>query len=241
MATLRARHTNVGSTERIASVAGGLLLTLDGLRRRRAGGLAEAALGVALLQRGATGHCQVYGALGIDTSEEARRGDAATRLAERRSVDVRASQTIQRPPMEIYEHWRRLENLPAFMGHLERVSEEGEMRSHWVAKLPAGRTVEWDAEITEAIPGERIAWQSLEGSEITNRGTVEFRPAPAGRGTEVRVWLEYAPPAGALGEAVAKLLGDTPERQIASDLRRFKQMMEAGEAATTEGQPSGRR
>lgn len=241
MATLSSSHPNVGRSERIASAAGGLLLVLDGLRRGRTRGLAEAALGAALLQRGATGHCQLYATLGVDTSDETRHADATTRLAERRSVHVVESQTIQRPPREVYDHWRRLENLPAFMKHLESVAQQSETRSHWVAKLPAGQSVAWDAEITTDVPGERIAWRSLEGSEITNVGTVQFRPAPGGRGTEVLVSLEYAPPAGVLGEAVAKLLADTPERQISAGLRSFKQIMEAGEVATTEGQPSGHR
>jgi len=241
MAMLSARQTNVGTPERIASVAGGLALTIDGLRRGRARGLAEAALGAALLQRGTTGHCHVYEALGIDTSEETRHAGAAAQLAERRSVNVVESQTIQRPPRDVYDHWRRLANLPGFMKHLESVTEESDTRSHWVAKMPGGARVEWDAEITTDVPGERLAWRSIEGSEITHVGTVQFRPAPAGRGTEVVVSLEYAPPAGVVGEAVAKLLGNTPERQISADLRSFKQIMEAGEIATTEGQPSGRR
>jgi uncharacterized membrane protein len=241
MATLSARPTNVGSVERIASTAGGLLLALDGLRRGRTRGLAEAAIGAALLQRGATGHCHLYDALGVNTSDETKRADATTQLIQRRSAQVVESQTIQRSPREVYDYWRRLENLPGFMKHLESVTQQSETRSHWVAKMPVGQTVEWDAEITTDVPGERIAWRSLEGSEITNVGTVQFRPAPDGRGTEVFVSLEYAPPAGAIGEAVAKLLAGTPERQIAADLRSFKQIMEAGEVATTEGQPSGRR
>jgi uncharacterized membrane protein len=116
----------------------------------------------------------------------------------------------------------------------------GEGRSHWVAKAPAGTTVEWDAEVYNEKENEMIAWRSLEGSQVDNAGSVHFTPAPGGRGTQVRVVLKYDPPAGVIGAAVARLFGESPAQQIDEDLRRFKQLMEAGEVATTTGQPSGR-
>ena len=108
-------------------------------------------------------------------------------------------------------------------------------------KAPAGRTVEWDAEVTEDRPDEAIGWKAAEGADIENSGTVRFEPGPAGRGTVVRVRLRYRPPAGALGAAVAKLFGEEPRQQAQEDLRRFKRVMEIGEVPTTEGQPAGRR
>ena len=126
------------------------------------------------------------------------------------------------------------------MEHLQAVTVSGGNRSHWVAKAPLGQSVEWDAEIHNERENELIAWRSLEGSQVETAGSVHFTPAQAGRGTEVRVNLKYNPPAGQIGIALAKLLGEAPDQQIRDDLRRFKQVMESGEIPTTAGQPSGR-
>ncbi|MGB3208991.1 MAG: cyclase, partial [Crinalium sp.] len=115
-----------------------------------------------------------------------------------------------------------------------------ETRSHWIANAPMGASVEWDADIIRDEENKLIAWASVEGADIDNSGFVRFTPAPGERGTEVKVVIEYNPPGGAIGVAIAKLFGEEPEQQAGDDLRRFKQLMEAGEIATTEGQPSGR-
>ncbi|HEY7183884.1 MAG TPA: SRPBCC family protein [Blastocatellia bacterium] len=156
------------------------------------------------------------------------------------AIHVAHAVTINRSPEELYRFWRDLQNLPRFMKHLESVRETGNRRLHWVAKAPAGRTVEWDAEITEDRPNELIAWRSLEGGGVGNVGSVRFDRAPDGRGSIVRVEMRYSPPAGAPGATVAKLFGENPEWQVKDDLRRFKQVMETGEIITTEGQPAGR-
>jgi uncharacterized membrane protein len=148
--------------------------------------------------------------------------------------------TINRSPRELYEFWRTFEKLPQFMNHLKSVTQTGSNRSHWVAKGPAGTSVEWDAEIINERPDELIAWRSLPDSDVDHAGTVRFEPAGGKRGTVVKVELHYKPPAGALGKALAQLFGESPEKQIHVDLHRFKQLMEAGEIATTEGQPAGR-
>src|SRR5215813_10914707 len=160
----------------------------------------------------------------------------------RGAVVIRVAQavTINRSPEEIYRYWRDFQNLPRFMKHLESVRATGERRSHWVANAPAGRTVEWDAEITEDRPNELIAWRSLEGSDVDSVGYVRFERAPGGRGTVVRMEKRYRPPAGMAGATVAKLLGEGLEREIKNGLRRFKQIMEVGEIITTEGQSAGR-
>jgi uncharacterized membrane protein len=155
-------------------------------------------------------------------------------------IRMAQSVTINRSPEEIYRFWRDLQNLPRFMKHLESVRATGDKRSHWAAKAPAGRTVEWDAEITEDRPNELIAWRSLEGADVDSVGHVRFERAPGGRGTIVKVEMQYSPPAGRVGATVAKLLGVGPEWRIKDDLRRFKQLMEVGEIITTEGQPAGR-
>jgi uncharacterized membrane protein len=137
--------------------------------------------------------------------------------------------TINRSPEEVYRFWRDFQNLPRFMSHLESVQVIDEKRSHWVARAPLGTSVEWDAEIIEDRPNYAISWRSLEGADVDNTGTVRFDRAPGDRGTEVRVEVEYHPPAGAIGAAVARLFGEAPEAQIKGDLRRLKQVLEIGE------------
>src|SRR3954467_9693767 len=156
-------------------------------------------------------------------------------------MEGRSATTINADPQKVYAAWRDLERLPSFMYHLKSVTAIDDRRSHWVAKAPAGTSGEWDAEIVEDVPGARIAWRSVEGSTPENAGEVEFRPAPGGRGTEVHVHLTYTPPAGALGAAVAKLFGEEPEQQVHDDVRRFKQLLETGEIARSDGAPLGPR
>ncbi len=147
--------------------------------------------------------------------------------------------TVNKPADELYRYWRDFTNLPRFMHHLEAVQELGEGRSHWQAKAPLGQSVEWDATIINEVENELIAWQSVEGAQVANAGSVRFTPAPADRGTEVRVTLSYEPPAGKVGVAIAKILGEEPGRQVSDDLRRFKQLLETGELPTNDRQPMG--
>jgi uncharacterized membrane protein len=228
-------RVNVSNVERIVSLAAGGTLAFLGARRRDLTGLAIAAFGGGLLFRGATGHCHTYAALGIDTADEA----AKERAAE--GFHVVHSTNINKSPQELYGFWRKLDNLPRIMTHLEEVHVLDDSRSHWTATAPAiaGGVVEWDAEITEDVPNERIAWRSLPDAGVDNRGSVQFTRLPGDRGTSVRVELEYRPPAGRIGAWVAKLFGEAPEPQIREDLRTFKRAMEIGEAITTEGQPHG--
>jgi uncharacterized membrane protein len=153
---------------------------------------------------------------------------------------LRKAITINRSPEELYSFWHDFSNLPRFMKHLKSVRATGEKRSHWVARGPAGAAVEWDAEITEDRPNEQIAWRSLEGADVDNSGSVQFKRGPRGRGSVIRVEMEYRPPAGRLGSAIAWLFGQEPEQQVEDDLRHFKQLMETGEIPTIEGQPRGR-
>ncbi len=155
-------------------------------------------------------------------------------------VRVEKHVTVNRPAAELYGYWRKLENLPKVMGHLESVQELDETRSHWVAKAPAGRAVEWDAEIVQDVANERISWKALEGSDIENAGSVAFTELPHGLFTELAVVLAYEPPLGKVGATLARLLGEEPHKQLQDDLRRFKQLMETGEVATVTGQTSGR-
>jgi uncharacterized membrane protein len=154
-------------------------------------------------------------------------------------IKVERSITVNKPPNVLYDFWRNFENLPLIMNHLESVKVLDDKRSHWIAKGPAGTSMEWDSELTKEINDVQLDWQSLPGSEVTNFGSVLFKKAPADRGTEVKVILSYDPPAGSVGAAFAKLFGEEPSQQVSDDLRRFKQLMETGEIATVQGQPSG--
>jgi uncharacterized membrane protein len=230
---------NVAPLERWASAVAGAALARYGLapeRRRSAAGLALAFAGGALLKRGVTGHCDVYGALGV-SSGKGRARRAAVAPAEGITVDE--SVTIQKPAEELYRFWRRLENLPRFMEHLREVREIGDGRSRWVARAPLRRTVAWDAEIVNEIENRLIGWHSVGEADGTSSGSVSFEPAPGGRGTRVRVRLQYDPPGGRLAAALAKLFGEEPSQQIREDLRRLKRIVETGEVPTIQGQPRG--
>jgi uncharacterized membrane protein len=164
---------------------------------------------------------------------------AITRSQARAMAETAGTTTINKPPQEVYDRWRQLTSLPAFMAHLEEVRVTGERTSHWRTVPVGGRCIEWDAEITEDVPGQRIAWRSAENADIWNEGTVSFREAPGGRGTEVHVRMRYALPGGRLGELMARLLGEDPRLQLEDDLRRFKQVVETGEVIRSEGAPIG--
>ena len=244
-----AGRVNVGRMERWLSMVAGGALAAYGLKRRATSGGAAALAGAALLYRGATGHCDVYGALGINranghahghgTGEIADNGsDTRRRLGGARGIRVEESLTINRPIAEVYRFWRNFENLPQFMRHLESVAMREAGISHWVARGPGGMKVEWDARIINEIDNKLIAWQSLEGSTVATAGSVNFDETE--HGTRVRVHLQYSPPGGKLGAAVAWLFGEEPHLQIREDLRRFKALLETGEIATVAGQPSGR-
>jgi len=228
---------NVGPTDRLISLGLGGCLTVAGLAGRKIEPISLLAGGY-LLYRGLTGNCCIYQALGVGT--EGPSGPEAV-IPARAGVKVEHAVTVNRPPAEVYRFWRNLSQLPRFMGHLKEVRDTGGGKSHWVARGPLGMSVEWDAETIEDRPNEVISWRSLDGSDVDTAGSVHFRPAPAGRGTEVRVSLKYDPPAGKVGAAVAKLFGESPDHQVQADLSRFKSLLEAGEVASTAGQPSGRR
>jgi uncharacterized membrane protein len=230
---------NITQAERIASAIGGGVLAAAGLKRRSPVGIALALIGGDLLRRGITGHSYAYEAMGIRTAGKGQ-GGATPSLPYELGIRVDKSVTIARPPHEVYEFWHDLNNLCRFMKNVESVTKLDDYRSHWLVRGPGGRKVEWDANIHNEIVGEMIAWRTLDGADVQHAGSVWFRPAPAGRGTEVRVELQYNPPAGMIGAAFAALWGKEPGKQVEEDLRRLKQILEAGEIPTTEGQPRGR-
>jgi uncharacterized membrane protein len=238
-----ARHAgpdvNVGVFERGASVTmGTALLALALSQRRKPGAFAFGLVGAYLAWRGATGHCSLYDALDTGTAEDAE--DERLDAGGHDDVSIEAAVTIARPPDEVYAFFRRLENAPRFMAFIESVQATGATRSRWVARTPSGQILDWEAEILEDRPGELIAWRSDPGALVHHAGAVRFRPAPGGRGTEVRLDVEYDPPGSAIGRSIAMLLGSATEYMVEEDLRRLKQLLEAGETATTRGQPQCR-
>lgn len=231
--TATSRHQqsrNVSQPERLASIIGGGTLFVYGLQKKGWAGWGLAALGGAIAYRGATGHCNMYQSLGINTAR--RRGGRNVSVPYELGVRVDSAVTIARSPVEVYRFWRNLENLPRFMRHLESVKEIDNKHSHWVAKAPAGRSVEWKAEIINEIENKLIGWRSLEGADVDNAGSVHFKETEDGRGTEIKIALQYNPPGGTFGAIFARLFGEEPSQQIEEDLHRMKQLMETGENAT---------
>lgn len=201
---------------RWGAVISGSALALLGISRRSKTGLALAAAGGYLAYRGARGK-------------------------QPRDFYAETSFAINCTPEEAYRFWHNFENLPLFMRHLEAVKVIDNKRSEWTAYGPLGVRLRWSAEIVNETDSQSIVWRSLEGSDIEHVGSVEFRPAPGNRGTLVTAIMEYNPPAGAVGKTLAAIVGKDPEFTLREDLRRFKQLMEAGEVPTIEGQPHGPR
>lgn len=220
--------SNFSETERWGSLITGGALVLAGLSQRSLRGALLAIAG---------GGLAYHGAMGQKSFQE-RVSDAT---GADKGIRVEKTVTIfNRSPEELYRFWHNFENLPCFMKHLKSVTVIDEQRSHWVANAPLDRTVEWDAELINDQENQLIGWASVAGSDVDNSGFVRFKPSTAGHGTEVKVVIEYNLPGGELTNAIARLFGESPEQQIGDDLHRFKMLMEAGEIATTMGQPSGR-
>lgn len=247
---------NVGDTERWASMLGGALTALYGLRRGDTAGALLAVAGSALVARGAVGYCPVYESLGMDSTAERRRlrGVARVNGEPRRPVQqhgpnavVDASEserivrsvTIDGQPAELYAFWRDFANLPKVMEYIDSVEILDERRSRWRARSVGDAVVEWTSEIVRDEPNEFISWKTVGDAPVRHAGSVHFRAAPGGRGTEVRVEIDYDPPGGKLARIISALTGRDPDRQVMEDLRRFKHLAERGEAPTNEGPQGG--
>jgi len=207
----------------LLAMAGTALIFALGARRTPLMRLALTAAAGTLLFRGMTGRNPLRALAPL------LRGGGA----EAGHMYVTTNVMINRPTQELYEFWRDFENLPQFMNHLESVQVYDPLHSHWRAKAPAGMSVEWDAEVTRDIPGQEISWRALPGSDVENWGTVRFRQAIDGRGTDVQVKMNYRPPAGKLGAVIAALFGEEPQEQIEDDLQHLKQLLESGAMGTS--------
>lgn len=219
-----------------AALGVGAVLLLMGATRRRLGGLGLAVASAPFLYRAATGRWPEF--LRPDWASD----DPRVALAGDRGMHVLESVRLELPAAEVYRFWRRLENLPRFMRHLDAVTQnDGGTRSHWVAAGPAGIRLEWDAEIINDVENTTLAWRSLPDADVVTAGSVSFKPVRGGRSTQLTVHLQYAPPAGRAGAFVAALFGRAPEQTVREDLRRLKQLLEAGELAQAGSVPPRRR
>lgn len=225
---------NVAALERAASVLTGGALIAHGLKRGGLAGAATAVVGGVLAQRGVTGHCQVYDALGVSTHEVDGQVETVT------GVDVSAVTTVGRPVAELYAFWREPVNLPRFMKSVSGVRVHDERRATWTLAPPVGPELRFDVEVTDDVEDDRIAWRSVDETVVRHRGEVRFSELPNGRGATVRLRLRLMPPGGSAGASLARLFDGALEMQLRAELKRFKQLMETGEVATIDGQPSGR-
>jgi uncharacterized membrane protein len=212
-------HRNIPDSERVLSGALGTALVAAGVSRSGLTRWALVLAGGALLRRALTGNCPVYSRLDLDKrhGRSGVPGNRGTRIES--SVDIRCD------ARRLFEFWQNLEQLPRVMRHVKSVELRSGKRSHWKVAGPAGQSFQWDAEIINGEPDRMIAWQSLPGASVSNAGSVWFEPRGNGV-TRVKVALEFDPPAGSLGVAVAGWLGHSPEKDLGEDLARFKEFAE---------------
>ena len=225
----RSTGPNVSGLEQWASIAGGAALVALGLRRGGVLGAAVGLGGATLLGRGLTGRCPAKAALSPSTREK----DIAEQQGWSRASVTGHAVTIGRPREEVYAFFRDFLNLVAVMENIERIEVRDATHSHWVVQGPFGKTVAFDSVLTNEEPGRHFAWRSVEGSGLDNAGTVTFREAPGGRGTEVHVLMAFNPPGGMLGRTVAGVMMKDPAVMLRQDLKRVKMKLETGEVATS--------
>jgi uncharacterized membrane protein len=221
------RHVTLNELERWTTLAAASAVIAFGFSRRTVPGMVLAAAATPIAYRGIVGKWPF---------ENGRADDTRSALAASRGIHVRESIRLETPVADVYRFWRNFENLPRFLTHLERVTDLGDGRSHWVAKGPAGVGIEWDAEIINEVENKVIGWRSLPGSDVTTAGSVNFSTVRAGRATQVSVHLQYAPPAGRAGAFIAMLFGKEPSQTIREDLRHVKHLLEAGETPRAQGE-----
>ncbi len=213
----------IGALERVAALTTATAVVAYGLSRRSLPGVCLAAAATPIAYRGLAGDWPR-----TRNGHSARAVNRAA-LGGKRGVHVHESVRLEKPIDEVYRFWRNLENLPKFTNYLDEVTDRGNGRSHWVAKGPAGTRVEWDAEIINEEENKLIGWQSLPGGDVVTAGSVNFDTARNGRSTQVSVHFQYAPPAGRAGSLIATVFGREPSQTVREDLRRLKQLLEAGE------------
>lgn len=223
---LPAAETNVSMVGRIISLLGGFLMMYNSISKRK---VLQGVAGSYMIIRGATGYCLA--------SHVAKTGIPRLKI---QNINIKTSITVNKPLNEVYAFWRKLDNLPLFMKHLERVVTIDEKTSEWTAHLPGEMgTISWTSEIVEDQLNDRIGWRSLPDSDIENAGNVHFRDA--GKfGTEVYAVISYRAPGGKAGEKIGKWLNPLLEEMVKEDIRNFRRYIETSELPTIAGQPTGK-
>jgi uncharacterized membrane protein len=221
LAGRRGRPVNVGETERMISAIAGGALALYGLRRGSLGGLLVTAVGAALGYRGITGNCQLYERLGIDSAR-------ARRNVGNLGVKIDKEIVVNAPPERLYGIWRNFENLPKILSQIERVEILGPTRSRWTLKAPV--SISWEAELINDKLNDLIAWRTVGNQSVEHAGSVTFQPIGDGS-TRVHVSLQYDPPGGQIGHAVASLFAEDAGSKVEQDLANFKRAVEEGRLA----------
>jgi uncharacterized membrane protein len=217
---------SIGALERVAALTTATAVVAYGLSRRNVPGVFLAAAATPLAYRGLAGE---WPRVGNGHSRHSARDVTRTALGGSKGIHVRESVRLEKPIDEVYRFWRHLENLPQFMNYLEAVTDLGNGRSRWVARGPAGTHVKWEAQIINEVENQLIGWESLPGGDVTTAGSVNFDTVRSGRSTQVSVHFQYAPPAGRAGSLIATVFGREPSQTVREDLRRLKQLLEAGE------------
>jgi uncharacterized membrane protein len=218
---------NVNQVERIVSGVFGGVWLLQSLGHR---GLLEKALAGALLYRGISGHSYLYQWLNVNTANGSGGGQG----------EVERAITIEKPVEEVYQFWKVPENFVQVMANFAQVSQSSDGHVHWAMNGPMQQSIEWDSQVVEDIPNERIRWQTVGDSKASNGGEVHFRPAPGKWGTEVTLRLSFNAPGGAIGGGISKTLGLIPRTIEEKSLRRFKSLIETGEIPTLAHNPAAR-
>ncbi len=211
-----AGRVNWTALGRWGGLLGGSALAIFGLTRSSRWGLGLAAAGGAL----------AYGGTRFETTP--------------RQLEARSSILVNCPVTEAYQFWRHFENLPKFMSRLDdvRVSVNGHLT--WTV-VSGGSRLSWDTYIVNDRENQRIEWSSMPESPVSMEGSVEFRPAPADRGTVVELSTRFQAPGMGTRRMVGQFLGKFPSFLMRNDLRRFKALIETGEIPTIEGQTHGPR
>lgn len=207
----RTLEYNVSERERVFSLLSGGVLLWKSLGGKKGLSFPKMLTAGFLLYRGITGNCPAYTAMG--------RPKLANPV---KNLNIRISLLINKPVKEVYNYWRNLENLPAFISHLENVKNINDTLSRWTAVIPGhlGKIV-WEAQIVKEEENRLIAWQSLADSQIQNAGKVTFEAAGR-KVTEMSVYITYHAPMGVAGNLLFKLLNPQFEKILDADIRNFK-------------------
>lgn len=210
------KYQNVNTIERVLSVTTGLFMWGASFKRPFRNPVKYLS-SIYLIYRGISGNCPIYTRLGKDSTITP-------------ALNMRAEYTVDAPREAVYEFWKKLENLPMFMKHLEKVDRISETESYWEARLPGSQqSISWNSEIVKDIPGKLIGWQSTDNTIVQNSGKVEFYDEVNGDGTLIRVVFTYHPVAGGLGTSIARFLNPSLEKMLKKELYGFKIMYEGGD------------